>query len=65
MNGPGEFALLAPAQMGATVHTVAAGYNVPMALDLDHADPLFVERDSQLELGSFPKGDGSATHIAF
>jgi len=38
MNGPGEFGLLAPAQMGAVAHTLARRYNVRAALHLDHGD---------------------------
>ena len=34
MNGPGEFGLIAPAQMAAIARTVAAGYEVPAALHL-------------------------------
>jgi len=40
MNGPGEFGLLAPAKMAAIARTVAAGYDVPAALHLDHGDSL-------------------------
>jgi tagatose 1,6-diphosphate aldolase GatY/KbaY len=38
MNGPGEFGLLPPAQMGAVAHTLARRYNVRAALHLDHGD---------------------------
>lgn len=40
MNGPGEFGLIAPAKMAAVARTVAAGYEVPAALHLDHGDSL-------------------------
>src|SRR5208282_3055639 len=38
MNGPGEYCLLPPAQMGAIAHTLAKRYNVRAALHLDHGD---------------------------
>lgn len=38
MNGPGEFGLLAPAKMADTARAVAARYQVPAAMHLDHAD---------------------------
>jgi len=40
MNGPGEFGLLPPAQMGAIAHSLAKRYNVRAALHLDHGDSL-------------------------
>jgi len=40
MNGPSELALLAPAQMAATARAIAAEYQVPAALHLDHSDSL-------------------------
>jgi ketose-bisphosphate aldolase len=40
MNGPGEFGLLPPAQMGAIAHALAKRYNVRAALHLDHGDSL-------------------------
>jgi tagatose 1,6-diphosphate aldolase GatY/KbaY len=50
MNGPGEYGLLAPAQMGAIAKTLAKRYNVPAALHLDHGDsPEMV--DACLEAG--------------
>jgi len=38
MNGPGEFGLLEPAQMGAVAHTIARKFNVRAALHLDHGN---------------------------
>ncbi len=38
MNGPGEYGLLAPAQMGAIATTLAKKYKGPAALHLDHGD---------------------------
>ena len=38
MNGPGEYGLLPPAQMGAIAKTLAKRYNVRAALHLDHGD---------------------------
>ena len=38
MNGPGEYGLLPPAQMGAVAQTLAKRYNVRAALHLDHGD---------------------------
>jgi tagatose 1,6-diphosphate aldolase GatY/KbaY len=50
MNGPGEYGLLPPAQMGAIAHTIAKRYNVRAALHLDHGDsPEMV--DACLEAG--------------
>lgn len=50
MCGPGEFGLVAPAQMGAIAHTLAKRFNVPAALHLDHGDsPEMV--DACLEAG--------------
>ncbi len=40
MIGPDEFGLLAPAQMAAVARTVAAKYDVPAGLHLDHGDSL-------------------------
>jgi ketose-bisphosphate aldolase len=50
MNGPGEFGLLPPAQMGAVAHALAKRYNVRAALHLDHGStPEMV--DACLEAG--------------
>ncbi len=38
MNGPGEYGLLPPAQMGAIAQSIAKRYNVRAALHLDHGD---------------------------
>ena len=38
MNGPGEFGLLSPAEMAATARAIAAPFDVPAALHLDHGD---------------------------
>ena len=38
MNGPGEFPLLPPARMAAVARTIAADFDVPAALHLDHGD---------------------------
>jgi tagatose 1,6-diphosphate aldolase GatY/KbaY len=38
MNGPGEYGLLPPAQMGAIATTLAKKYKGPAALHLDHGD---------------------------
>jgi tagatose 1,6-diphosphate aldolase GatY/KbaY len=40
MNGPGEFPLLAPADLAAVVRAVAGRFPVPAALHLDHGDCL-------------------------
>ena len=40
MNGPGEFPLLPPAEMGAVAHAVVGRFDVPVALHLDHGDSL-------------------------
>lgn len=40
MNGPIEFTLLRPADMGAVAHAIARRFNVPAALHLDHGDSL-------------------------
>jgi len=50
MNGPGEYGLLPPAQMGAIAHALAKRYNVRAALHLDHgSSPEMV--DACLEAG--------------
>lgn len=36
MNGPGEFGVLRPAELADTARALAAGFNVPAALHLDH-----------------------------
>ena len=40
MNGPGEFGLLAPREMGAIAHALAARFEIPAALHLDHGDSI-------------------------
>ena len=40
MNGPGEFCLLSPEKMAATVKAIAATYDVPTCLHLDHGKSL-------------------------
>jgi tagatose 1,6-diphosphate aldolase GatY/KbaY len=40
MNGPGEFGLLAPQDMGAVACALAERFDVPAALHLDHGDSL-------------------------
>ncbi|MEI8242645.1 MAG: class II fructose-bisphosphate aldolase [bacterium] len=40
MNGPGEFGLLAPRDMGTVAHALAARFAIPAALHLDHGDSL-------------------------
>jgi tagatose 1,6-diphosphate aldolase GatY/KbaY len=40
MNGPAEFSLLAPADLGETARGIARRFNVPAALHLDHGDSL-------------------------
>jgi tagatose 1,6-diphosphate aldolase GatY/KbaY len=40
MNGPGEFDLLAPRDMGAVAHALAKRFDVPAALHLDHGNSL-------------------------
>jgi tagatose 1,6-diphosphate aldolase GatY/KbaY len=40
MNGPGEFDLLAPRDMGAVAHALAERFDVPAALHLDHGNSL-------------------------
>jgi len=40
MNGPAEFDLLSPAQMAATARAIAAPFDVPAALHLDHGDSI-------------------------
>ncbi len=40
MNGPPEFELLAPQDMGAVAHAVAKRFSVPAALHLDHGSAL-------------------------
>jgi len=40
MNGPGEFDLLAPRDLAAVAHALAARFDVPAALHLDHGDSI-------------------------
>jgi len=44
MNGPAEFNLLSPAEMGDVARAVALRYDVPAALHLDHGDSLELVR---------------------
>ena len=45
MNGPGEFGLLAPRDLGAVAHALAARFDVPAALHLDHGNSLAMVED--------------------
>ena len=40
MNGPGEFPLLAPSELGAIAHGLIDRYTIPAALHLDHGDSM-------------------------
>ncbi len=40
MNGPGEFGLLSPLELGAVAHALAKRFKVQAALHLDHGDSL-------------------------
>jgi len=45
MNGPGEFGLLAPRDMGAVAHALAERFDVPAALHLDHGNSMAMVED--------------------
>ena len=45
MNGPGEFGLLAPRDLGAVAHALAARFEVPAALHLDHGNSVAMVED--------------------
>ena len=40
MNGPGEFGLLAPRDLGAVARALAKRFDVPAALHLDHGNSI-------------------------
>jgi len=45
MNGPGEFGLLAPRDLGAVAHALAERFDVPAALHLDHGNSIALVED--------------------
>jgi len=45
MNGPGEFGLLSPRDLGAVAHALAERFDVPAALHLDHGDSIALVED--------------------
>jgi len=45
MNGPGEFGLLAPRDLGAVAHALAERFDVPAALHLDHGNSMAMVED--------------------
>jgi tagatose 1,6-diphosphate aldolase GatY/KbaY len=45
MNGPGEFGLLSPRDLGVVAHALAERFDVPAALHLDHGDSIGMVED--------------------
>jgi len=45
MNGPGEFGLLSPRDLGVVAHALAERFEVPAALHLDHGNSLAMVED--------------------
>jgi tagatose 1,6-diphosphate aldolase GatY/KbaY len=45
MNGPGEFGLLSPRDLGSVAHALAERFDVPAALHLDHGNSMVMVED--------------------